>query len=152
MPQFSSVAILMAVMGTGVSPAWSAGFCQTLENVTQDADQGTAPLDGLVVNAPAPVCGTSRAPSNAISTYCYWAFAYRSDTAGEVFERIVEQVQTCPAASTPTQADRGVNHPDSYDLRRFDLGDQTVSVSLKDKGGLQKTLVFLRVETPVSVD
>ena len=39
-----------------------------------------------------------------------------------------------------------VNHPDSYDQRMFDIGDVSLSLSLKDKGALQKTVIYLLVE------
>jgi hypothetical protein len=41
--------------------------------------------------------------------------------------------------------DQSVNHPDAYDLRLFRLDGAEFAVSLKDKGALQQTLVFLRV-------
>ena len=39
-----------------------------------------------------------------------------------------------------------VNHPDSYDLRQYAWEGGVVSLSLKDKGALGATMVFLRMQ------
>ena len=44
----------------------------------------------------------------------------------------------------PAGPDARVNHPDSYDLREWIADSGTWSVSVKDKGALGQTLVFLR--------
>ena len=46
--------------------------------------------------------------------------------------------------------DQPVNHPDSYDLREWDTPDGTFAISVKDKGGLNRTLVFFRLEPKAS--
>jgi hypothetical protein len=64
----------------------------------------------------------------------------------DAFESLLGQVEACanPIAADPSS----VNHPDSYDLRQFSSGVGMISVSLKDKGALNQTYVFLRVERP----
>ena len=37
-----------------------------------------------------------------------------------------------------------VNHPDSYDLHEWRTPSGTYAISVKDKGALNRTLVFLR--------
>ena len=39
-----------------------------------------------------------------------------------------------------------VNHPDSYDLKELTVGNDIYRVSVKDKGGEKRTLVFVRLE------
>ena len=42
--------------------------------------------------------------------------------------------------------DPRVNHPDSFELREWAVGDAIYRVSLKDKAGQRRTLVFLGFE------
>lgn len=88
-------------------------------------------------------CQTSIALGGAKSVHCAWGFAYRSAAATMVFEDVLTRIAAC---GTPIdQTGPEVSHPDSYDLRQFQVDDKTVSVSLKDKGALAQTYVFLRV-------
>lgn len=77
---------------------------------------------------------------------CQWSFAYRAPDAVAGFERLTDNVRSCLGADTERGADTPVNHPDSYDLRQFVAGGTLISVSLKDKAALRRTLVFLRIE------
>ena len=90
-------------------------------------------------------CSMSIAIGGARTLHCHWRFAYRADEANALFERLHEALADCSGGAEP-EADQQVNHPDSYDQRRFGIGGVPVSVSLKDKGALQQTLVFLAVE------
>lgn len=67
---------------------------------------------------------------------------YRSDAASEAFISLVDQDATC--GKLITAQDQQVSHPDSYDLRQFNVNGTEVSVSLKDKGALNQTYVFFR--------
>ena len=60
-----------------------------------------------------------------------------------VFEDFLHRVSDCGAPIVQTGP--LVSHPDSYHLRQFQVDEKTVSVSLKDKGALAQTYVFLRV-------
>ncbi|MDG1169095.1 MAG: hypothetical protein P8N14_07850 [Sulfitobacter sp.] len=70
-----------------------------------------------------------------------WVFAYRSDSATQAFETLLRQIANCGGESV--KQDQDVNHPDFYDLHLFNFAENTVGVSLKDKGALSQTLVFL---------
>ena len=59
---------------------------------------------------------------------------------------MLDGVTSCFGAGAVVSSDTGVNHPDTYDLQMFRTVAGTVSVSLKDKGALQQTYVFLRIE------
>ena len=77
--------------------------------------------------------------------WCTWSFAYRDDAASTRFESLRSEVASCMGPDTARRTDPAVNHPDSYNLHEFDTDDVVVAVSIKDKGALQKTLVFFRI-------
>ncbi len=90
-------------------------------------------------------CTTSRALSGKTSTHCAWPFDYRVPQASQAFDAVIQAVPNCLSTSLQVENDQNVNHPDFYDLRIFQTRRGEVGVSLKDKGGLQQTYVFLRV-------
>jgi hypothetical protein len=93
-------------------------------------------------------CAPSRGLSGTVALHCAWPFEYRSVQSLDAFESLLGQVAAC---ANPIAADTSsVNHPDSYDLRQFSSGVGVISVSLKDKGALNQTYVFLRVELPTT--
>ncbi|WP_298291913.1 hypothetical protein [uncultured Litoreibacter sp.] len=94
-------------------------------------------------------CTTSLALSGETSTHCAWPFDYRAPEATQAFEAVMKAVPSCLLTVLEVEYDQDVNHPDFYDLRIFNAPQGQVGVSLKDKGGLQQTYVFLRV-TPAS--
>lgn len=75
---------------------------------------------------------------------CQWRFEYRNGAAQGLFDLYAKTLETC--LGPQPEADLGVNHPDSYDLKQFHTEEGTVFISKKDKAALQQTLVFLRVE------
>jgi len=93
-------------------------------------------------------CRESLALGGARSFHCFLAFEYRSDAAIEAFEDIVTEVTACIGPMAIIKTDQSVNHPDAYDLREFQTGARSYAVSIKDKGALQQTLVFVRVSRP----
>lgn len=117
--------------------------CAELEAlVVQAAGDGDVSINGV-----APVeCTRSLALGGGRSVDCAWAFAYRSEAAMIAFEQMASDIVVC---AMPLGADDpDVSHPDSYDLRQFTMGDAVVSLSLKDKGALSETYVFLRAQVP----
>ncbi len=76
--------------------------------------------------------------------FCYAEHPFRSETATVQATRIETEINACFNAPT-RRADTEVNHPDSYVARWFDVDGARISLSVKDKGALGKTLVFLRV-------
>ncbi|WP_135505534.1 hypothetical protein [Roseovarius aestuariivivens] len=73
---------------------------------------------------------------------CMWRFGYRDQAAHDRFERLGALLELC--LGRELALDDSVNHPDSYQLRRFQIDDATVFLSIKDKASLRQTLVFLR--------
>lgn len=76
---------------------------------------------------------------------CFWSFPLRSSQAIEWANDLWRKVQSC-GEGTIQAPDQQVNHPDSYDLRRWRTDSGTFYISVKDKGALNQTLVFLRWE------
>ena len=75
---------------------------------------------------------------------CYSEHPFRSETATDLAAEIEAEIAACFDAPA-RQSDTGVNHPDSYSARWFDVGEARIYLSVKDKGALEKTLVFVRV-------
>ncbi len=79
---------------------------------------------------------------------CAFEFTFRGDDARAVYEGYAKDMETCSAQGefATVSAQNAVNHPDSFEQTIFDIyeGPQA-SVSLKDKGALQKTYVFVRL-------
>ncbi len=98
----------------------------------------------LVVERPFPdaACSTSLILGGGTSTDCAWAFDYRSLEATKAFETLVAKVAECGVVIS--EKDQQVSHPDSYDLRQYEVDGKEISVSLKDKGALNETYVFFR--------
>jgi hypothetical protein len=96
----------------------------------------------------APSCSTSLTLGSGNSEVCYWTFAYRSEHARAVFELLSKHLMSCTQQAASVEGGP-VNHPDSFKQVTMTIEGREVSVSLKDKGGLNQTLVFLRRTLPV---
>ena len=114
------------------------GFCASL---TTDRPATFALPDGTE-----GTCSTSLELSGARAQNCRWPFTYRAPEATEAFDAVLKATAAC--LGVQPVADQDVNHPDSYDLRTFHTDTAQVAVSIKDKGALQQTYVFLRINTP----
>lgn len=77
---------------------------------------------------------------------CRWDFPYRATQAYQTYDAFVERMSGCIGQRATMHSDQSVNHPDYYDLRRFELTQADVSVSVKDKAALENTFVFIRVQ------
>lgn len=100
-------------------------------------------LDGTTGAA---ICGNSMMMSGMRSRHCAWPFAFRADAARQVFEDLTKLIAQCVGPQTISKGKGRVNHPDSYDQRTFQTDTGTVSLSLKDKGNLGETYIFLRFD------
>jgi hypothetical protein len=135
-------AAALLVLATGAN---AEAFCKALLDLGnglnepfQSADQSFALPDHRSSQAG---CQTSLNMEGGRSLHCMWVFPHRADAAAQAFETLLTEVGACGAASAVQ--DQKVNHPDFYDLRLFDFAADRVGVSLKDKGALSQTLVFL---------
>ena len=78
--------------------------------------------------------------------HCSWAFSYRTKNAYDTFDALVGEVDTCIGPQATLHEDQSVNHPDFYALRRYEMDQADVSVSVKDKSAQDRTFVFIRVQ------
>ncbi|MFK7838361.1 MAG: hypothetical protein AB8B60_19300 [Sulfitobacter sp.] len=115
----------------------SVGQADTCSNLRSAAEALPA------VQGKSATCTTSRTLGQGASNNCYWSFGLRDEAAGAAFEAVSQLVAACADAPMTIEG-ASVNHPDSFDQITGRIGGKAVSVSLKDKGGLGQTVVFLR--------
>jgi hypothetical protein len=134
--------IVSVAMTTGT---YAGGFCDglaqigdTLAQPAQIPDQSFALPAHTAAQAG---CQTSLSIGGGRSLHCRWSFAYRAPAATQAFDTLLHDIAACGAQNV--EQDQDVNHPDFYDLHVFSFADNTVGVSLKDKGAISQTLVFL---------
>ena len=89
------------------------------------------------------ICSTSRLLGGHTQTTCYWVHDYRAPSARIQFDLMQGQIESCLGKDAALPADLAVNHPDSFILNQYAGQGLQVSLSLKDKGGLNQTLIFL---------
>ena len=113
----------------------AAAECLMLEALEAFANTGTTPSGAT--------CSTYQTATGAKGVSCYWTSAFR-DKKGLLFaDELWATLSTCRAGER-LGPDQIVNHPDSYDLREWRTLSGTYAISVKDKGALNRTLVFLR--------
>lgn len=92
-------------------------------------------------------CSTSRELGGTQSQDCFWSFELRSPEAQAKYVHLADQLRSC--SEKPVEdSDTTVNHPDSFDQITGVVRGTQVSLSLKDKGGLGRTLIVLRRSLP----
>lgn len=137
---FAAGLMLLAVL-----PAHAASFCDDLRALAGTDGEGAELYLPVHPATDKATCGTSLSLAGARDLNCHWVFPYRSETATEAFEAVIAEMSACLGAGVVQSTDQRVNHPDAYDLRLFEVDGQEFAVSLKDKGALQQTLVFVRI-------
>lgn len=90
-------------------------------------------------------CTTYLAETTQTANSCAWEFAFRDPSAIKFAEELWRAITSCRAGATQGP-DQQVNHPDSYDLRIWKAESGDFALSVKDKGQLNRTLVFFRFE------
>lgn len=145
-----TLGLLLLALGSVATTATAADLCAALPKLTAEAKANfsSRPNSGAFdVGLPGDeTCSLLLQLGGAKVMNCHWAFAFRDDQARAMFDALVEQIQACDGTRTVLEQDQRVNHPDSYDLRKFVYTDISIDVSLKDKGALQQTFVFLRID------
>ncbi|WP_299846119.1 hypothetical protein [uncultured Roseovarius sp.] len=91
-------------------------------------------------------CDLSRDETGMQTYLCTWKFHYRAPGAAAVFDVLNRLIPVCVRGVKSLPEDTDVNHPDSYELRRYQRGKVVISTSLKDKAELEQTLTFLRLD------
>ncbi len=113
-----------------------------------DSCEPIASLESYTLAKSSPrgaTCATYLGQSSEIGVSCYWEFPYRNASAEQMANSLWTTLQKC-RPGRPLASDQSVNHPDSFQLREWTTGNATYRVSLKDKAGQQRTLVFLGFE------
>lgn len=120
----------------------------------QSADAGCALLDkfdAFSTSNSAPeqaICATYLTAAATTGASCHWTFGFRDPAALTFADELWTELTVCRGGAHRAD-DQRVNHPDSYDLREWAAERGVYAISVKDKGALNSTLVFLRFE-PVS--
>jgi len=137
---------MVAAMAT-VTPSRASGLCSDIDTLIQSAREGFAGnAASLPVLRGASECEFARQPGGGIY-YCVWSYRLRAAEARRAFEEMDGQLRACLGQHAQARSDPGVNHPDTYDARQYPVLGARVTVSLKDKGALQRSLVFVRVDS-----
>lgn len=129
----------------GPAPAF-ADNCAALKTLTGLAQSGFK--DGKPEDMLREVesCDLSRDETGMQTYLCTWKFHYRAPGAAAVFDVLNRLIPVCVRGVKALPEDIDVNHPDSYELRRYQQGNVVISTSLKDKAELEQTLAFLRFD------
>lgn len=138
-------AVVMCLLMLAGTPVVAGSFCEGLQVL---AEEGDARVPLMLPNGTEDQqadCRTTLSLGGGRDLNCNWSFAYRSEAALAAFESVIAEVTECLGPDAVQSTDQQVNHPDAYDLRMFQVDGQEFAVSLKDKGALQQTLIFLRV-------
>lgn len=83
-----------------------------------------------------------------VTHYCVWEYPFRAPEAASAYEHLSTALGACLGNRATERDDLGVNHPDTFSSRQFDIDGISVTVSLKDKAALGKSLIFIRVMAP----
>ncbi|MCP4317398.1 MAG: hypothetical protein GY789_15630 [Hyphomicrobiales bacterium] len=78
---------------------------------------------------------------NGSAYNCVWEYPLKAPDAYRKFSAIGQNLQTCIGDRATVLKDKGVNHPDFYDARRYQMERANVTVSIKDKSALNSTFV-----------
>ena len=137
--------LVALAIGQGKADAADEPFCAGLKTLTDAAVTDFRDLTGSGADlVGAENCVLSLAAGGVRRTTCRWRFDYRDPAAAEAFTRMEGAVQACLPALTRSR-EPGVNHPDTFDQRRYGDGDIEVTLSLKDKVALDTSFIFLGV-------
>lgn len=143
---------LCLALAAGLSgPARALELCPDMGPLIAQARAGFPAWEAAATGAPPPLagaedCAVTRSLAGSKAYHCAWGFAYRDAGAAAAFEAIDRSLQACFGERARMSGDDRVNHPDSYDLRRYRLGEVEVALSLKDKSALSRTYIFVRVQ------
>lgn len=114
--------------------------CQAMKSLISQAHQNFVP-------AGADQCASAVGEGGTSIYYCSWSFPFRSGEARDLFTALNQQIGACLKIGSAAASDQPVNHPDSFWLNTYRLENTELSISVKDKSTLEKSLLFLRVQS-----
>ena len=147
----------MSVFWATIGVARAEDFCTSIDDLIEQSRSQFVDITGLpkdqsgdhdatLTLAGASYCAVTKRSKRSLY-HCGWEFPHRAEQAYETFDAFVEAAHDCIGPQATVHSDQGVNHPDFYDARRFEMKEAEVSVSVKDKGALGRTFVFIRVRS-----
>lgn len=90
-------------------------------------------------------CGQSQALGGGTSKHCIWTYDLRAGSAQATFEALRTQLLGCAQAESIVSSSP-VNHPDTFDQVTGEFDQMSISIALKDKTALGKSLIVLRAQ------
>lgn len=78
---------------------------------------------------------------------CTWKYPYVSNRAQRTYQETLAEINTCIGADAREYKAKPVNHPDSYESYIYQLQDNEIRVTLKNKIALNSKLISIIVET-----
>lgn len=135
-PEAGGSGLALALVAIAGGPVW-AQDCRIVDALGDFSTTGVAPA--------AATCSGYLSETNGAATACFWSFSYRSEDSDR-FARTLWHALTACRPGELRRPDDAVNHPDSYALRLWSTETATYGLSVKDKGTLGLTMVFLRRE------
>lgn len=134
----------LALAGTlALAEARAGAFCGDLQTLIGQAG-GNFASDPVALPG-AEHCAVSLQLSGKRLYQCRWRFGFRDAAAAETFAALNRDVSACLGGAVTAATDKPVNHPDTYDQRRYRTGATGIAVSLKDKSALGITYLFLQI-------
>ena len=151
-PPMISTLVFLATIGV----AQAQDLCTNIEylidqsrsqfaEIANKPNGDTGDYDVTLTLAGASYCFVTKKSKRNIY-HCGWEFPYRAQHAYDTFDEFVRGVNECIGQHATLHTDQSVNHPDYYASRRYEMEWAEVSVSVKDKGALGSTFVFIRVQ------
>lgn len=144
------------VLLTTLAPAYALDLCADIETLIDQSRVQFAdiaePADGnandraVTLMLPGASACSLAGTSNRSVYQCRWEFPHRAAQASETYDALVRGVDDCIGERAKLHTDQSVNHPDYYALRRYEMAPANVSVSIKDKSALDRTIVFVTVQ------
>ncbi|MEM7173318.1 MAG: hypothetical protein AAF530_24355 [Pseudomonadota bacterium] len=131
--------------GFGPDPARAEGLCDGLSLVLEKWPE--VPASQPWQAGEGKTCRYLKELSGPLFL-CQWDHDLQDPAAQAHFDRLSQDLEVCFGFGATMVSDQRVNHPDSYLLRQFEVREKVISLSLKDKSALGRTIVFLRVQAP----
>ena len=137
----------LSFLFTFVGQVHANAFCTDMTSLVAQARAKFANASAVKPLVGSDTCRFLRILSGGNTYHCTWKFPYRDAAADTAFDLFNQQIGVCFKGSLGALVDDGVNHPDSYRQHQHLLDGAVASVSIKDKGALQETYVFIAIQS-----